>query len=88
MELPNQKWAEIIGNVRQSVDFLKDPDVIRAVLNILQETWLKLQKTLLNWKKDEDSFMKNSLPKRSVLIRIIPDMDRLLVDKLEQSQLP
>ncbi|KAL1547350.1 Exportin-1 [Salvia divinorum] len=36
MELPNQKWAEIIGQARQSVDFLKDPDVIRAVLNILQ----------------------------------------------------
>ncbi|XP_057774096.1 protein EXPORTIN 1A-like [Salvia miltiorrhiza] len=36
MELPNQKWTEIIGQARQSVDFLKDPDVIRAVLNILQ----------------------------------------------------
>ncbi|XP_051137997.1 protein EXPORTIN 1A isoform X2 [Andrographis paniculata] len=36
MELPNQKWAEIIGQARHSVDFLKDPDVIRAVLNILQ----------------------------------------------------
>ncbi|XP_042047123.1 protein EXPORTIN 1A-like [Salvia splendens] len=36
MELPNQKWAEIIGQAHQSVDFLKDPDVIRAVLNILQ----------------------------------------------------
>ncbi|KAL0403306.1 UNVERIFIED_CONTAM: protein EXPORTIN 1A [Sesamum radiatum] len=36
MELPNQKWAEIIGQARQSVDFLKDQDVIRAVLNILQ----------------------------------------------------
>ncbi|XP_057970733.1 protein EXPORTIN 1A isoform X2 [Malania oleifera] len=36
MELPNQKWAEIIGQARQSVDFLKDLDVIRTVLNILQ----------------------------------------------------
>ncbi|CAA2968069.1 EXPORTIN 1A [Olea europaea subsp. europaea] len=36
MQLPNQKWTEIIGQARQSVDFLKDPDVIRAVLNILQ----------------------------------------------------
>lgn len=36
MELPNQKWAEIIGQARQSVDVLKDQDVIRAVLNILQ----------------------------------------------------
>lgn len=36
MELPNQKWNEIIGQARQSVDFLKDQDVIRAVLNILQ----------------------------------------------------
>ncbi|CAA2959341.1 protein EXPORTIN 1A isoform X2 [Olea europaea var. sylvestris] len=36
MALPNQKWAEIIGQARQSVDFLKDQDVIRAVLNILQ----------------------------------------------------
>ncbi|XP_057479181.1 protein EXPORTIN 1A isoform X2 [Actinidia eriantha] len=36
MELPNQKWAEIIGQARQSVDFLKDQNVIRTVLNILQ----------------------------------------------------
>ncbi|KAJ4837330.1 Exportin-1 [Turnera subulata] len=36
MELPNQKWAEIIGQARQSVDFLKDQEVIRTVLNILQ----------------------------------------------------
>ncbi|XP_043815379.1 protein EXPORTIN 1A isoform X4 [Manihot esculenta] len=36
MDLPNQKWAEIIGQARQSVDFLKDQEVIRTVLNILQ----------------------------------------------------
>ncbi|KAG2700898.1 hypothetical protein I3760_06G018800 [Carya illinoinensis] len=36
MELPNQKWSEIIGQARQSVDFLKDQEVIRTVLNILQ----------------------------------------------------
>ncbi|KAK8713269.1 hypothetical protein V6N13_148490 [Hibiscus sabdariffa] len=36
MELPNQKWGEIISQARQSVDFLKDLDVIRTVLNILQ----------------------------------------------------
>ncbi|XP_021761959.1 protein EXPORTIN 1A isoform X1 [Chenopodium quinoa] len=36
MELPNQKWAEIIGQARQSVDVLKETEVIRAVLNILQ----------------------------------------------------
>ncbi|KGN53691.1 protein EXPORTIN 1A [Cucumis sativus] len=36
MDLPNQKWAEIIGQARQSVEFLKDQDVIRTVLNILQ----------------------------------------------------
>ncbi|GFY81813.1 exportin 1A [Actinidia rufa] len=36
MDLPNQKWAEIIGRARQSVDLLKQQDVIRAVLNILQ----------------------------------------------------
>ncbi|XP_022744974.1 protein EXPORTIN 1A-like isoform X5 [Durio zibethinus] len=36
MELPNLKWSEIIGQARQSVDFLKDQDVIRTVLNILQ----------------------------------------------------
>ncbi|CAA7051547.1 unnamed protein product [Microthlaspi erraticum] len=36
MTLPNQKWAEIIGQARQSVEFLKDPNVIRTVLNILQ----------------------------------------------------
>lgn len=31
-----QKWAEIIGQACQSVDFLKDQGVIRSVLNILQ----------------------------------------------------
>lgn len=31
-----QKWAEIIGQARVSVDYLKDQDVIRVVLNILQ----------------------------------------------------
>eukprot|EP01018_Ginkgo_biloba_P022927 Gb_02784 [translate_table: standard] len=36
MVLPNQKWAEIIGQARQSVDYLKDQDAIRTVLNILQ----------------------------------------------------
>ena len=36
MELSNQKWAEIVGQARQSVDFLKDRDVIRTMLNILQ----------------------------------------------------
>ncbi|OIV94964.1 hypothetical protein TanjilG_22161 [Lupinus angustifolius] len=36
MELPNQKWLEIIGQARQNVDFLKEQDVIRIVLNILQ----------------------------------------------------
>ncbi|XAR71542.1 hypothetical protein NMG60_11017873 [Bertholletia excelsa] len=36
MELPNQKWAEIIGQARLSVEFLKDQNVIRTVLNILQ----------------------------------------------------
>ncbi|KAI5082300.1 hypothetical protein GOP47_0002043 [Adiantum capillus-veneris] len=36
MELPNQRWTEIIGQARQSVDYLKDHEVIRTVLNILQ----------------------------------------------------
>ncbi|GLT95335.1 hypothetical protein SLE2022_130230 [Rubroshorea leprosula] len=36
MELPNRKWVEIIARARQSVDFLKDQEVIRTVLNILQ----------------------------------------------------
>ncbi|WVZ04072.1 hypothetical protein V8G54_024878 [Vigna mungo] len=36
MELPNQKWLEIIGQAHQNVEFLKDQDVIRTVLNILQ----------------------------------------------------
>ncbi|CAK8539240.1 unnamed protein product [Lathyrus sativus] len=36
MVLPYQKWLEIIGQARQNVDFLKDQDVIRTVLNILQ----------------------------------------------------
>ncbi|XP_010930169.1 protein EXPORTIN 1A isoform X1 [Elaeis guineensis] len=36
MDLPNQKWVEIFGLASQSVDVLKDLDVIRIVLNILQ----------------------------------------------------
>ena len=36
MELSNQKWAEIVVQARQSVDFLKDQDVIQTMLNILQ----------------------------------------------------
>ncbi|KAJ0983140.1 hypothetical protein J5N97_011395 [Dioscorea zingiberensis] len=36
MDLPNQKWAEIIGQASRSVDILKDQDVIRTILNILQ----------------------------------------------------
>nr|XP_043627254.1 protein EXPORTIN 1A-like [Erigeron canadensis] len=36
MNLPNQKWSEIIGHARGNADFLKDQDVIRTVLNILQ----------------------------------------------------
>lgn len=31
-----QKWGEILAQAHQSVDFLKDQDVIRTVLNILQ----------------------------------------------------
>lgn len=34
--LLRQKWAEIIGQASQRVDILKDQDVIRTVLNILQ----------------------------------------------------
>lgn len=36
-----QKWNEIISQARQSVDFLKDQDVIRTVLNILQVPCLR-----------------------------------------------
>ncbi|GAB2227548.1 hypothetical protein Drorol1_Dr00009371 [Drosera rotundifolia] len=36
MDLPNQKWEEIIGQARQNFEVLKNPDVIKAVLNILQ----------------------------------------------------
>ncbi|KAJ0553649.1 putative importin-beta domain, armadillo-like helical, exportin-1/Importin-beta [Helianthus annuus] len=36
MNLPNLRWTEIIGQARNSVDYLKDQDVVRAVLNILQ----------------------------------------------------
>jgi exportin-1 len=34
-----QRWAEIIGQARQSVEFLKAQEVVRAVLNILQ-VWM------------------------------------------------
>jgi hypothetical protein len=33
---PLHKWMEIIGQAHQNVEFLKDQDVIRTVLNILQ----------------------------------------------------
>ncbi|EER98405.2 hypothetical protein BDA96_02G120800 [Sorghum bicolor] len=36
MSLPNQKWVEIIGEAGRSTDILKNQDVIRSVLNILQ----------------------------------------------------
>uniref|UniRef100_A0A7I4EZM4 Importin N-terminal domain-containing protein n=1 Tax=Physcomitrium patens TaxID=3218 RepID=A0A7I4EZM4_PHYPA len=36
MELPNQRWVEIINQARQSVEYLKSTEVVRAVLNILQ----------------------------------------------------
>ncbi|KAI4330800.1 hypothetical protein MLD38_029049 [Melastoma candidum] len=36
MDLPNRRWNEIIGQARLSVEYLKDPEVIRGVLNILQ----------------------------------------------------
>ncbi|GMH19677.1 hypothetical protein Nepgr_021518 [Nepenthes gracilis] len=36
MELPNQRWVEIIGQARQSVEVLKNQDIIKTVLNILQ----------------------------------------------------
>ncbi|KAG9158076.1 hypothetical protein Leryth_000240 [Lithospermum erythrorhizon] len=36
MDLPNLKWAEIIGQAQQSAEILKDTDIIKAVLNILQ----------------------------------------------------
>ncbi|KAK8961316.1 hypothetical protein KSP40_PGU007993 [Platanthera guangdongensis] len=36
MDLPNQRWAEIIGQASRGVEILKDQDVIRTVLNILQ----------------------------------------------------
>ncbi|KAG0570872.1 hypothetical protein M758_6G185900 [Ceratodon purpureus] len=35
MELPNQRWVEIINQARQSVEYVKS-QVVRAVLNILQ----------------------------------------------------
>jgi len=36
MSLPNQKWAEIIVEAGRNSDILKNQDVIRSVLNILQ----------------------------------------------------
>eukprot|EP00897_Mesotaenium_endlicherianum_P006301 jgi/Mesen1/569/ME000107S10808 len=33
---PNMRWSEIISQARASVDYLKSPDVVRAVLNIMQ----------------------------------------------------
>lgn len=43
-----QKWAEIIGQASQSIDILKNQDVIRSVLNILQVTkWSSKKKNLI-----------------------------------------
>ncbi|WJX82994.1 hypothetical protein P8452_65690 [Trifolium repens] len=36
MQLLNQQWMEIIGQAHQNVEFLKDQDLIRTVLNIFQ----------------------------------------------------
>ncbi|KAK4789346.1 hypothetical protein SAY86_020665 [Trapa natans] len=36
MALPNQRWNDIISQARQTVEILKEQDVIRHVLNILQ----------------------------------------------------
>eukprot|EP00850_Spirogloea_muscicola_P016739 SM000138S00046 [mRNA] locus=s138:224011:233993:+ [translate_table: standard] len=36
MQPPNVRWAQIIEQAKQNVEFLKLPDSIRAILNILQ----------------------------------------------------
>lgn len=36
MQPPNARWEEIISQAQQNVDVLKEPEVIRHVLNILQ----------------------------------------------------
>lgn len=43
-----QKWMEIIGQAHQNVDFLKDQDVIRTVLNILQVWFCNLWYNCVN----------------------------------------
>eukprot|EP00271_Cylindrocystis_brebissonii_P003986 TRINITY_DN15300_c0_g1_i1.p1 TRINITY_DN15300_c0_g1~~TRINITY_DN15300_c0_g1_i1.p1 ORF type:complete len:1098 (+),score=241.20 TRINITY_DN15300_c0_g1_i1:845-4138(+) len=36
MAPPNQRWVEMITRARESVEYLKNPEVVRSVLNILQ----------------------------------------------------
>lgn len=42
-----QRWAEIIGQARLSAEYLKDAEVIRTVLNILQVSLQLMHKELL-----------------------------------------
>ncbi|CAJ2662664.1 unnamed protein product [Trifolium pratense] len=56
MQLPNQKWMEIIGQTHQNVEFLKDQDVIRTVDNILPVLFQCLIGLI-----DAKSIQKNSL---------------------------
>ncbi|RWR93408.1 protein EXPORTIN 1A [Cinnamomum micranthum f. kanehirae] len=99
MELPNQKWAEIIGQARQSVDVLKDQDVIRTVLNILQlfttkdtsssrsvkrET-LKLIETFLDKAEDQPQIGKQFVP--PMMDPVLGDYARNLPDARESEVL-
>ncbi|KAL0340898.1 UNVERIFIED_CONTAM: protein EXPORTIN 1A [Sesamum radiatum] len=88
MELPNQKWAEIIGQARQSVDFLKDQDVIRAVLNIavqVKRETLKLIETFLDKAEDQPHIGKQFVP--PMMDPVLGDYARNLPDARESEVL-
>ncbi|QCD88853.1 exportin-1 [Vigna unguiculata] len=66
MELPNQKWMEIIGQAHQNVEFLKDQDVIRTVLNILQCDPSGLTVSMLCSASVSESVMYSELISKSI----------------------
>ncbi|KAF5947424.1 hypothetical protein HYC85_013381 [Camellia sinensis] len=87
------KWVEIIAQARHSVDFLKDQDVIRTVLNILQifehnnvkrET-LKLIETFLDKAEDQPQIGKQFVP--PMMDPVLGDYARNLPDARESEVL-
>ncbi|MQM04067.1 hypothetical protein Taro_036861 [Colocasia esculenta] len=84
MDLPNQKWGEIIGQASQRVHVLKDQEVIRTVLNILQvllnsclDFFLEIYAMILSL------FMRITLPKKlgGLGLKIVSNFNTALLSK-------